>query len=256
MTPAALRTGPLVLGLVLLAASCAAPLPPKEEPAASHVAVVEEPKPAVDPNWLVSAGDLPVYRLSVDSPDRQILMADYAQRHYGLENSLLVDPVMIVVHTTAIAGFKQSFEAFRTAHLTAGRQDIKSGGDVNVGVHYLVAPDGTLAQLLPLNQMGRHAVGYNHVSFGIEIAGRNNSDITNAQIRAVVQLIQTLHQAFPGIQYVIGHHEYMNKTLDHFKYFRDHDTAYQPPKKVDPGARVMAEIRRQLFEDFNLVFRD
>jgi hypothetical protein len=116
---------------------------------------------------------------------RRADMAAYAQAHYGI-NSADLDPKAIVLHFTATDS--NPFSIFDP--------NVKNGGELpNVTSHFAVMQDGTIEQFLPLDTMGRHTIGLNHVSIGIEVVERTSADniFTRARQRvALVKLVRTL----------------------------------------------------------------
>jgi hypothetical protein len=82
--------------------------------------------------------------------ERLQLTSAYSRLHYGRSGYRLSDPQLIVVHYTAIPSLPDTRAFFKPSLLDRQfRQDIASGGDVNVSAHYLVDSDGALYQLAP-----------------------------------------------------------------------------------------------------------
>ena len=182
----------------------------------------------------------------IDSPQRRTLMREYARVHYGVDSSTLTAPSMIVIHDTEIGTLKETFAAFAPDALPAGRAEIKAGGAVNVGVHFVVDRDGTVYSLLPLDAMGRHAIGFNHVALGIENVAKTPKDLTDAQLRADAELVSDLVGRLPSILYLVGHHEYVMKKRPHYRLFKELDASYAPTSKSDPGPEFMRRLRARL----------
>ena len=151
-------------------------------------------------------------------PERQQQMAAYSQRRYG-DSSIKLKPKVIVLHYTA-GGTAQS-----THDLFAANQ--RNGGELpGVVTHFVVDKDGTIYQELPLDTRGRHAIGLNHVSIGIEFVqdGGSGPEWADQQIlhrkkqmAGGLALVAWLQDKY-GIEYrdIIGH-----ATANDHRYFKD-----------------------------------
>lgn len=179
------------------------------------------------------------------TPKRLELTRAYCRRHYGLGSEQLVDPKIVVIHATELATFAESLKAFQPDTLPAERGELKPGGELNVGIHYLVDRDGTVHSLIPLDVIARHVIGLNHVSIGIENVGFADK-LTPAQLEADAALVQELLKERPSLRYLIGHHEYNDKKLPHHVLFKELDSKYRPTVKSDPGKGFMRELRAKL----------
>ncbi|OPY89547.1 MAG: N-acetyl-anhydromuranmyl-L-alanine amidase [Syntrophaceae bacterium PtaU1.Bin231] len=198
----------------------------------------------------------PIHQLPIVSGERLRLMRLYAEIHYGLDSFELKDPRMIVVHYTALPTFEESLEFLRPDELSTVRDDIQAGGTVNVGSHYLVDRNGAIYQIMPDDVMARHTIGFNHVSISIENVGRDRDHLTEAQIAADAFVIHRLCRKYPGIEYLIGHQEYMRRDLPHFVLFRELDPSYRFTVKQDPGSEFMVRLRKELSETYKLKLKD
>ena len=177
---------------------------------------------------------------------RLALTRAYAKAHYGLDSAALKAPSLIVIHDTEIATLADTFKAFAPDVLPAARAELSGGGEVNVGVHFVVDRDGAVYSLLPLDVMGRHAIGYNHVSVGIENVAKDASALTDAQVAADAALVVDLVARLPTIRYLIGHHEYVVKGLPHDRLYKELVKSYAPTVKRDPGPDFMRKLRAEL----------
>tara|TARA_B100000427_G_scaffold1598_1_gene1594 strand:+ start:3279 stop:3956 length:678 start_codon:yes stop_codon:yes gene_type:complete len=189
----------------------------------------------------------------IQSEKRYTLMKDYANAHYGLDHANLINPKMIVIHYSAIATLKQTLSAFDRDQIPQSRDRLASYGDVNVGTHYVVAKDGTIYQLLPTTLMARHVIGFNYTAIAIENVALDAGRLTDAQIRSNALLIDMLFKKHPSLEFMIGHYEYMNQTMPHFKYFKENIEDYRPSIKIDPGFDFMRRLRTHLKLQYNLV---
>ena len=140
-------------------------------------------------------------------------MRAYARRHYGLDSFRLQGPKVIVEHYTA-------GDTFRSAYDTFARDvpDVELHELPGVCAHFVVDKDGTIYQLVALNNMCRHTVGLNDTAIGIEQVGRSAPEILGrpAQIGAVVRLTAWLRCRYDiAARDVIGHHESLSSPYHH-----------------------------------------
>jgi len=177
-------------------------------------------------------------------PERIALTKAYIKTHYGKTvDDITIDPKVIVLHWTADMGLESSFERLRPQRLPGARSDIASAGALNVSAHFLVGRDGTIYRLMPENRMARHVIGLNYSSIGIEnVGGEGNAkeNLTPAQLRANIALVRYLKRRYPGIEYLIGHHEY--RAMEATPLWLERDSGYRT-EKSDPGARFMRAVR-------------
>lgn len=100
----------------------------------------------------------------------------------------------------------------------------------DIGYHYLVDRDGTVAKGRPLTQTGAHTRGHNKGTIGIALFGGHGSsaddafsdNFTDAQFEALKQLIADLKSDY-DITRVSGHNDYANKACPGFQcqeYFK------------------------------------
>lgn len=185
--------------------------------------------------------------------ERLQLTVDYAHQHYGEATAVLSHPQMIVVHFVTIPTLQKSLDFFRPPLLDHQiRRDIAAGGEVNVSAHYLVDRDGTLYQLAAEDVLCRHIIGFNHTAIGIENVAANAADLTPAQLEANAALISRIIQRQPALRYLLGHHEYRDRTLPHYQLYREVDATYRFTDKVDPGPLFMARLRALLAQRYGL----
>ena len=89
----------------------------------------------------------------------------------------------------------------------------------DIGYHYLIDRDGTLATGRPLERVGAHVKGHNTGTIGVSLFGGHGSAATDgfaehftpAQDRALRDLIAQLRRHFPAIVKISGHNEYAAK---------------------------------------------
>jgi len=111
--------------------------------------------------------------------------------------------------------------------------------DLTVSAHVLIARDGTLTQYVPFDRRAWHAgkseycgrSSCNDFSVGIELEGTDDLPYTDAQYRALSQLIVALRRGYPSLRRaeVVGHSD------------------IAPGRKTDPGpAFDWALLEREL----------
>ena len=167
------------------------------------------------------------------------LTKEYIKTHYALDvKNIKIIPKIILIHHTAIDSYEDSLKRFISETLPSDRPEIKSAGLLNVSTHFMVEPDGTIHQLMPLDFMARHVIGLNYNSIGIEnVGGENSADnLTKAQLEANIYLVNYLKKKFKTIEYVVGHFEY--KCFEGTPLWLENDDGYRT-KKDDPSQRFM-----------------
>jgi len=180
------------------------------------------------------------------SDARKRATEDYIAQHYGLSGrEAKIDPKMIVLHWTGIRDVEAAWKTFDKETLPKERGDISAGGGLNVSAHFLVGRDGRILQLMPPDRMARHAIGLNLSAIGIENVGGvdDRDDLTPAQAEADAWLIRRLKGEFPGIEYLIGHHEYLR--FEGHPLWLENQAGYRT-QKSDPGDRFMREVRTRI----------
>ena len=178
------------------------------------------------------------------SKHRHALSLEYIQKHYGLTaQDISIKPKVIIVHYTAIPTLKGSFNAFNPEVLPSSRSDISSKEEsVNVSVAYLIDKDGSIYQLMPDNWMGRHVIGLNYSSIGIENVGKNGT-LTDKQLEANIELINYLHTKYPDITYLSGHSDY--RCFEKTSLWLEKDKGYRTEKE-DPGEAFMNTLHHAI----------
>lgn len=204
--------------------------------------VVAESQPIVKPF-------LKVDTFPILSENKLAMTIEYCKEHYGQNSYRLDTPKIVVVHYTAIDDLNATLNLFRKDNIASSRDYIKDFSSLNVGIHFVVDKDGKIFHLMPDTIVARHLIGFNHVSLGIENIGKDSSSLTTAQIESNARLIEFLVDKYPSIEYMIGHDEYNDTTLPHYKLFRSLNPAYKPYGKIDPGPAFMSKLRKRLADD-------
>lgn len=88
-----------------------------------------------------------------------------------------------------------------------------------VSAHYLIARDGTVYKLVPVQQAAWHAgkcrvPNANSRSIGIEMEQLPGDVWTDAQKDVLLRLIRVLSRAIPSIKYLVGHKEWNSRKSD------------------------------------------
>jgi N-acetylmuramoyl-L-alanine amidase len=205
--------------------------------------------------FLCSLNLIGIKSYPIVTSERLELTRQYCRLHYGMDSYTLRNPKIIVIHYTAIDNIKDSLDYFLPAVIWPDRSYIKRFGRLNVGVHFLVDKNGDIYSLLPTDIVGRHVIGFNHVSIGIENVARNEERLTLAQVKSNARLIKSLLMKFPSIEYLIGHLEYTDITLPHYRLFLERVREYRPTVKRDPGKEFMRKLRRLLKEEYRIVLK-
>lgn len=86
----------------------------------------------------------------------------------------------------------------------------------DIGYHYIVDRDGTIAKGRPLERTGAHTLGHNTGTIGICLIGGRGSAATDhpsdnftiVQMDAARRLIDDLKRDYPTIREVSGHNDY------------------------------------------------
>lgn len=210
--------------------------------AALALLYVASAAPDLDPGWVKQ-------RPITWNAERERLTREYRRVHYGEEGAKSeISPTVIVLHHTAIDTLEGSFKAFDGVRLPSFRKAIGKASPLNVSVQFLVDQDGSVYRLMPDTRMGRHTIGLNWTSVGIENVGGKDKPLTAAQVEANVRLIRLLKERHPAIRYLIGHHEYAGYRGT--ALWKEKDAGYLT-SKVDPGEGFMNAVRSKL-EDLKL----
>jgi N-acetyl-anhydromuramyl-L-alanine amidase AmpD len=103
------------------------------------------------------------------------------------------------------------------------RWHVQDRGWKDIGYHFLIDRDGTLALGRPVDQVGAHTQGHNTGTIGVSLFGGFGSSATDEfsdnftpeQDKALRSLIETLSSLY-GIKKVSGHNEYAAKACPSF----------------------------------------
>ncbi len=182
------------------------------------------------------------------------LTKQYCLENYGVASYKLDTPKIVLVHFTVIPTLAETVAYFQKDSIESSRTNISQFSQMNVGIHYMVDRDGSIYKFIPDTVIARHVIGFNHISIGIENIARDASDLTPAQLESNARLIAFLKDRNPGLEYMVGHHEYNDTTLAHYKLFLAVNESYKPHNKPDPGPDFMSDLREKLQVEYNLSF--
>lgn len=205
----------------------------------------EKPKPLVcTTKPIQSPFEIKIIDKPIDfGPERIAMTKAYIKSHYGKKvNNIKITPKIILLHWTAEMGFDASFKRLQPERLLTDRKDIAKASLLNVSSQFLVARDGTIYRLMPENWMARHVIGLNYSSIGIEnVGGKGNKidDLTPAQVRSNIALVEYLKAKYPSIEYLVGHHEY--RQMEQTSLWLEKDKGYRTVKS-DPGDAFMHKV--------------
>ena len=131
----------------------------------------------------------------------------------------------IIIHATATRPTWWDSKPAASKVNEVRRWHVQERGWSDIGYHYLIDRDGTVAPGRPVERAGAHARGHNATSIGIALFGghgaaqtdRFEDHFTQAQGDALRNLIQKLEVEHPGIRKIIGHNDVANKGCPGFK---------------------------------------
>lgn len=130
----------------------------------------------------------------------------------------------IIVHATATPPDWRNGESTASKVAEVRRWHTEERGWRDIGYHYLIDRDGTVAPGRPVEQTGAHVVGHNAGTIGVSLFGGHGAAATDqfvdhftpAQDAALRALIDRLQTRFPAIRKVTGHNEYAAKACPGF----------------------------------------
>jgi len=142
---------------------------------------------------------------------------------------------LVVIHCTEVPTLAESRRF--------GEQVLYPGSGTGNSGHYYIDRDGTVALYVRPERIAHHVRGYNPRSVGIELVNRGRyphwldsrhqamaEPYPEAQIAALVALLQQLQAQLPALRYIAGHED-----LDTTTEAAADDPSMQVPRKRDPG---------------------
>ncbi|RVV99688.1 lysozyme [Mesobaculum littorinae] len=165
----------------------------------------------------------------------------------------------IILHCTATRPEFMDGQTTATKADEIRRWHVEGNGWSDIGYHYLVDRDGTVATGRPIDRTGAHVRGHNTGTIGISLLGGHGSAETDAfaehftdrQDTALRTLLADLQDRFGAVP-ITGHNDYAAKACPGFNVARWLDkgpTAAPAPEAVDAATEAtvyrwrLAEIR-------------
>jgi N-acetyl-anhydromuramyl-L-alanine amidase AmpD len=129
----------------------------------------------------------------------------------------------IIVHCTATQPKWMDGHSTREKVAEVRQWHMRDRGWKDIGYHFLIDRDGTLAEGRPLDQVGAHTQGHNTGTIGVSLFGGFGSSATDKffenftpeQDKALRALIAKLCDTYK-IKKVSGHNEYASKACPGF----------------------------------------
>ncbi len=166
-------------------------------------------------------------------------MTDVKTRLLPYNNNLLqrslADIEMIVIHATELPDLAMARDY-------GERVLYPESGTGNCG-HFYIDRDGRIEQWVELDRVAHHVANHNDNTVGIELVNLGRypdwldsnhqhwqEDMTEAQIEALVRLIQSLKAELPNLTRIAGHDQ-----LDIRDVPASDDAAKSVRRKLDPG---------------------
>lgn len=141
----------------------------------------------------------------------------------------------VVIHCTELPDLA-------TARQYGERVQYAASGTGNAG-HYYIEADGRVHQWVPLDRVAHHVRGYNPRTVGVELCNPGRypdwfdsrrqsmtAPYPDAQVDALITLLQTLRGALPSLAWISGH-----EVLDTERVPASDDPGQRVYRKRDPG---------------------
>ena len=130
----------------------------------------------------------------------------------------------IIVHCTATRAEWWAGRPTADKEAEVRKWHVQDRGWRDIGYHFLIDRDGTVATGRPLEEVGAHVKGHNTGTIGISLFGGHGGattdkfedNFTPEQDEALRNLIADLQNRFPSISKISGHNEYANKACPCF----------------------------------------
>lgn len=125
----------------------------------------------------------------------------------------------IIIHATATRADWRDGQKTSTKVAEVKRWHVVDRGWSDIGYHYLIDRDGTIAKGRPIERTGAHVRGRNANSIGVSMFGgfggaardQFADHFTPQQEAALINLIDDLERQFPDISIISGHNQYAAK---------------------------------------------
>lgn len=131
------------------------------------------------------------------------------------------------------------------------RWHVEDRGWRDIGYHFIVDRDGSVAKGRPTRQAGAHVKGRNRNSVGICLIGGHGSsasddfsdNFTRIQMNALLNIIADLKKIHPGIVKISGHNEYSNKACPGF-HVSEALEKYHGPKEASASPEAIPQRKK------------
>jgi beta-N-acetylhexosaminidase len=167
---------------------------------------------------------------------RKQQMRRYAEIHYGIDSYHIVGPHLVIWHYTESANFQSVWNTFAD-----NVPDVQYHVLPQVCAHFVIAPDGTIYQLVPLDIMCRQVVGLDYTAIGIENVGFSDQQVIDdkAQYHSALELTRWLRCKYGlPVANVIGHNESLSSP-----YYIEHVASWRGQTHLDFNHHDMQIVR-------------
>lgn len=141
----------------------------------------------------------------------------------------------VVIHATELPNLAMAREYGKRIHYA----DSRTG---NSG-HFYIDRNGSIEQWVSLDRVAHHVAGHNARTIGIELVNLGRypnwlasdhqhwqESVTEAQIKALIDLLNALRRQLPGLSWIAGHDQ-----LDTREVPASDEPAKTVRRKLDPG---------------------
>jgi N-acetyl-anhydromuramyl-L-alanine amidase AmpD len=163
-------------------------------------------------------------------------MRAYAELHYGIDSYHIVGPHLVIWHYTATTTFSSVWNTFAD-----DVPDVQYHALPQVCAHFVIATNGTIYQLVPLDIMCRQVVGLDYTAIGIENVGLSDQQVMGdaAQYHAALELTRWLRCRYDlPVRNVIGHNESLSSP-----YYIEHVASWRGQTHEDFDHHDMQTVR-------------
>lgn len=130
----------------------------------------------------------------------------------------------IIIHCTATHARWMEGQDTSAKVAEVRRWHVRDNGWRDIGYHYLIDRDGTVARGRPVEQVGAHVAGRNTGTIGVSLLGGHGSNekdaftshFTPEQDAALRKLLADLQGRFPNATTISGHNQYAAKACPGF----------------------------------------
>jgi N-acetylmuramoyl-L-alanine amidase len=182
-----------------------------------------------------------------DLPPTPPVLIDPLPYELQLDARPLSQVDLVVIHCTEVPTLELSREF--------GERVLYTGSGTGNSGHYYIDRDGSVVLYVRPERIANHVRGYNPRSVGIELVNTGrypywrdskhqamHEPYPDAQIEALIGLLQQLQSQLPALRYIAGHED-----LDTEQETAVDDPTVLVPRKRDPGplfpwARVMESV--------------